>query len=118
MNAASASPIHEFRPRILERRARLQAAARSLSADYINDLLNEVDAALQRIDQGSYGLCETCHDPIEPDRLERNPLERFCLDHLTAKEMRAHEQDLALAMQIQVSLLPARDIFTSVMSHS
>jgi sigma-B regulation protein RsbU (phosphoserine phosphatase) len=72
----------------------------------------EIDAALQRIDQGSYGLCETCHDPIEADRLERNPLERFCLDHLSTVELRAHEQDLELAMRIQSSLLPARNLAT------
>jgi hypothetical protein len=112
MNPASAALIHELRPKIIERRARLEAAARSVSAEYVNDLLAEIDTALRRIDSGSYGLCETCHDPIEVDRLERNPLERFCLDHLTADELRAHEQDLELATQIQSSLLPARDIST------
>jgi sigma-B regulation protein RsbU (phosphoserine phosphatase) len=112
MNPASASLVYELRPRIIERRARLQAAARSLSADYVNDLLAEIDATLLKIDKGSYGLCETCHDPIEADRIERNPLERFCLDHLTANELRAHEQDLELATQIQARLLPAKDIKT------
>ncbi|PWU06843.1 MAG: hypothetical protein C5B51_11475 [Terriglobia bacterium] len=110
MSAVSASLIHELRPKIIERRERLQAAAGSVSADYVQDLLAEVDAALQRIDDGSYGLCETCHDPIEVDRLERNPLTRFCIDHLTPHELRAHEQDLELATQIQARLLPAKDI--------
>jgi phosphoserine phosphatase RsbU/P len=110
MNNASTFLIHELRPKIVERRARLQAAARSISAEYVHDLLAEIDAALQRMDNGSYGLCETCHDAIEADRLERNPLVRFCLDHLTEKELRAHEQDLELATQIQVRLLPARAV--------
>jgi sigma-B regulation protein RsbU (phosphoserine phosphatase) len=110
MNAVSASLVQELRPKILERRERLKIAASAVSADYVNDLLAEIDATLQRIDQGSYGLCETCHDPIEADRLERNPLLRFCLDHLTPKELRAHEQDLELATQIQTRLLPARDV--------
>jgi sigma-B regulation protein RsbU (phosphoserine phosphatase) len=109
MNAAPTSLMNEMRPRILERRVRLQAAARSLSADYVNDLLAEIDATLQRIDKGFYGLCETCHEPIEADRLDRNPLVRFCLDHLTGDELRAHEKDLELATQIQATLLPARD---------
>ena len=103
-----------LRPKIIERRERLRAAARSVSADYVNELLAEIDAALEKIDNGSYGLCETCHDPIEPDRLERNPLVRFCLDHLTQKELRAHEQDLELATKIQARLLPARDMTTGV----
>jgi phosphoserine phosphatase RsbU/P len=112
MNAASGSMIYDLRPKIIERRERLRVAARSVSADYVNDLLAEIDATLQRIDNGSYGLCETCHDPIEADRLEHNPLVRFCLDHLNEKELRAHEQDLELATQIQARLLPARDITT------
>src|SRR5262249_51651357 len=112
MNAGPTPLIHDLRPRIIERRVRLQAAAAYLSADYVNDLLTEIDAALEKIDNGSYGLCETCRDPIEADRLESNPLARFCLDHLTAQELRAHEQDLALATQIQTKLLPARDIST------
>jgi sigma-B regulation protein RsbU (phosphoserine phosphatase) len=112
MNAATAPMIHELRPKIMERRVRLQAAARSLSADYVNDLLAEIDATLQRIDEGSYGICETCHDPIEADRLERNPLMRFCLDHLTKEQQRAHEEDLQLATQIQANLLPAKNVTT------
>jgi phosphoserine phosphatase RsbU/P len=90
MNTASVSLIHEMRPRILERRARLQAAASSVSAEYVHNLLAEIDAALQKMDEGSYGLCETCHDAIEADRLERNPLARFCQDHLNEAERRAH----------------------------
>ncbi|HJT89773.1 MAG TPA: SpoIIE family protein phosphatase [Bryobacteraceae bacterium] len=110
MSTASALLAHELRPKILERRARLRTAACFASAESIEDLLAEVDAALEKIDNGSYGLCETCQDWIEPDRLERNPLERFCLDHLSAAELRAHEQDLSLASQIQARLLPAREM--------
>jgi sigma-B regulation protein RsbU (phosphoserine phosphatase) len=99
-----------FRPQLLQRRARVQAASRSIAAADLNYLIAEIDAALQRIDNGSYGLCETCHDSIEADRLERNPLIRFCLDHLSEGELRAHQQDLELAMQIQAKLLPPRGI--------
>jgi phosphoserine phosphatase RsbU/P len=110
MDAASTSAFHAFRPQLLERRARLQALSSSVSADDLNALIADIDAALGRIDKGSYGLCETCHDPIEADRLEHNPLVRFCLDHLNEAEMRAHQQDLDLASQIQAKLLPPRDI--------
>ena len=110
MNAASPYTVHEMRPAILERRARLEAAAGSLSPQYVNSLLAEIDSALKKIDSGEYGLCEVCHDPIEPEQLQQNPLARFCLDHLSAEERRAHEQDIELATQIQSKLLPARDI--------
>jgi sigma-B regulation protein RsbU (phosphoserine phosphatase) len=110
MDGASASLIHELRPKIIERRARLQASAPWVRADFVDDLLAEIDATLRRIDEGSYGICETCGDPIEADRLERNPMVRFCLDHLSQRELRAHEQDLELAKQIQAKLLPAAEI--------
>lgn len=110
MNSASPSLIHELRPIIIEKRARLQAAAGAVSEEYLRDLLNEVDAALRRMDDGSFGVCESCHDTIEADRLAQNPLVRFCLDHLNEEQRRAHEQDLELATQIQSKILPARDI--------
>lgn len=69
-------------------------------------LLDEVDTALQRMDDGVYGLCEVCHDPVETERIIANPLERFCIDHLTPNQQRALEDDLELAAQIQNTLLP------------
>ena len=110
MDVASMSAVHVLRPQILERRARLKAAAASVSADYLNELLAEIDAALERIDGGTYGLCETCHDSIEADRLRTDPLVRFCLDHLSEPELHAHQQDLELATQIQSRLLPPSGI--------
>jgi len=110
MSPALASTTKDFRPRLIERRARLQAAAGSVSTDYLNDLLGEIDSALERIEQGSFGICETCHDPIEVDRLAQNPLTRFCVDHLSQKELASHQQDLDLATQIQAQLLPPKDI--------
>jgi sigma-B regulation protein RsbU (phosphoserine phosphatase) len=110
MTAPSPAIVQALRPRIIERRARLQAATGSISADYVNDLLSEIDAALERIDDGSYGVCETCHETIEADRLQVDPLTRFCLDHLSAAQLRAHEQDLELATRIQARLLPPAEV--------
>jgi sigma-B regulation protein RsbU (phosphoserine phosphatase) len=112
MNPAVATIGETYRPQLLERRARLQSAAAAVPADYLNQLLAEVDSALGRIDTGTFGFCETCHDPIEPDRLESNPLVRFCLDHLSRAEMSQHQQDLDLATEIQSRLLPPRELGT------
>jgi sigma-B regulation protein RsbU (phosphoserine phosphatase) len=68
--------------------------------------LEEVDSALARIDNGCYGICESCHEPIESERLMADPLARFCLDHLTRSERSALEQDLELARRVQLGLLP------------
>jgi sigma-B regulation protein RsbU (phosphoserine phosphatase) len=69
-------------------------------------LLREVDAAVGRMDDGSFGLCDLCHDTIEKDRLIADPLVRLCLDHLSGPEQRALERDIELAAQIQLGLLP------------
>ena len=47
-------------------------------------LLEEVDSAVQRMDAGTYGICEACHDTVEKERLIADPLARLCLDHLRA----------------------------------
>lgn len=43
--------------------------------------LNEVAEALDRIDKGTFGLCEKCGKPIEIDRLEANPSSKISLKH-------------------------------------
>lgn len=40
--------------------------------------VGEIRAALERMDQGTYGVCESCVVPIAPDRLEAIPYARFC----------------------------------------
>lgn len=42
--------------------------------------LDEVDAALARLDDGSYGVCERCGRAIPEARLEARPTARRCLD--------------------------------------
>ncbi|MEW6337060.1 MAG: SpoIIE family protein phosphatase [Acidobacteriota bacterium] len=96
-----------FRGQLQERRKRINdALAGSIESGRLSHLLAEVDQALARLDDGSFGLCETCHDPVEPDRLLVDPLLRFCLDHLSDVEARALEADLETAARIQRGLLP------------
>ena len=96
-----------LRSELQQRRERLHEALHSPAVDAsLTQLLTDVDTALSRIDQGTFGLCETCHDTIEAERLLVDPLVRFCLDHLTSAEQRALESDLSLAARIQRALLP------------
>src|SRR5260370_16800517 len=72
-----------LRNELEERRERLHAALHSPGADAsLSQLLTAVDAALIRVDQGSFGVCETCHDAIEPERLLAAPLVHFSLTPL------------------------------------
>src|SRR5256884_6332271 len=96
-----------LRTELEQRRERLHAALHSPAADAsLSQLLTAVDTALRRFDQGTFGLCETCHATVEPERLLADPLVRFCLDHLTSAEQRALESDLSLAANIQRAVLP------------
>lgn len=43
------------------------------------DQLAEVEAARQRLADGSYGVCERCGRPVAPERLEARPTARTCI---------------------------------------
>jgi RNA polymerase-binding protein DksA len=43
-------------------------------------LLGAIDAALGRIDDGSYGICRTCGQPVGAERLEALPWTTQCID--------------------------------------
>jgi DnaK suppressor protein len=46
----------------------------------------EIDAALARIDAGTYGVCEDCHEPIGSPRLDAVPWARRCFTCETEHE--------------------------------
>jgi RNA polymerase-binding transcription factor DksA len=46
--------------------------------------IGDLDAALRKIDDGTYGFCEVCGKAIEPDRLEAMPGTRTCIEHAGA----------------------------------
>ncbi|HVX21742.1 MAG TPA: TraR/DksA C4-type zinc finger protein [Acidimicrobiales bacterium] len=45
----------------------------------LNDALAEVEAAIARLADGTYGLCRRCGQPIAPDRLEAMPATQYCI---------------------------------------
>ncbi|HZQ85007.1 MAG TPA: TraR/DksA C4-type zinc finger protein [Acidimicrobiales bacterium] len=51
--------------------------------------LADVDHALRRLDDGTYGVCEACGKPIDEARLEALPAARFCLDDQSKAEQEA-----------------------------
>ena len=55
--------------------------------------LADVDHALRRLDDGSYGTCEACGKPIDDGRLEAQPAARFCLQDQSAAEREARVTD-------------------------
>ena len=103
--------IPSLKNHLTERRERLQETIKYIPDPIkLYSLLQQVDSALERIDNGSYGICDVCHDPIEEDRLLVDPLTTVCLDHLDHHQRKALEQDLEFAIKIQRNLLPENNL--------
>ncbi len=102
--------VNSVREQLLSGRARLSDVIGENESAHMLRLLEEVDSALHRIDQGSFGVCEVCQGTVDEEVIHENPLARVCLDCLTPKQQRALEYDLELAAQIQKGLLPPCDI--------
>ncbi len=45
----------------------------------LRDTLQGIDDALEKLDQGTYGICESCGRPIAEARLEAKPAARLCM---------------------------------------
>jgi RNA polymerase-binding transcription factor DksA len=51
--------------------------------------LAEVDAAVQRLERGAYGVCQACGRRIPDERLEALPATRFCVEDQARAERQA-----------------------------
>lgn len=52
----------------------------------LRDLMERIDKALARMDEGTYGLCDRCGKPIEKLRLKALPYANLCLRDKQAEE--------------------------------
>jgi DnaK suppressor protein len=59
---------------------------------HLTGMLNQVNGALERMDHGTYGICENCHEPISPERLEALPYATTCLKCASSRTARAAGQ--------------------------
>ena len=57
----------------------------SALAQQVRGHLAEIDAALGRLADGSYGVCVQCGQPISPSRLEARPAARTCIGCAAAR---------------------------------
>ncbi|MGI6657664.1 MAG: RNA polymerase-binding protein DksA [Desulfobulbus sp.] len=55
-------------------------------------LVEKIDEALGRIDNGTYGVCAGCGQDISVKRLQARPVAEFCIDCKTRQEQREREQ--------------------------
>ena len=52
----------------------------------VEHLLGHVERALEKIDEGTYGLCDRCGQKIEVHRLEAVPYATLCMTHQKERE--------------------------------
>ena len=63
----------------LSRMDALQAQAMAKASGARREtMLRRITAALNRLDRGEYGLCQSCDEPIHPKRLEADPTAPLC----------------------------------------
>lgn len=66
---------------------------RSRDLSIVKDIdaqLADIEHAEARLSSGSYGTCEACGKPIDPQRLAARPATRFCIDDQTSAERELH----------------------------
>ena len=54
----------------------------------VRDLIQKIDRALKRIDDGTYGICEACGKPIEKARIKALPYVDLCIKDAQARSRR------------------------------
>ena len=57
--------------------------------DRERDTLQKIEEALAKIEEGIYGKCESCEEPIEPKRLEAQPTAELCVSCKEEQEQQA-----------------------------
>jgi sigma-B regulation protein RsbU (phosphoserine phosphatase) len=111
MSAAIQATTPDLRTDLINWRERLEATAKN-SADtmQLGGLLREVSAAIERLGQEGYGVCQVCHDLIGQAAMSVDPLAKTCLSCFTPEQLKELEQDLDRAWLIQGELLPKQNM--------
>ncbi|MGC5584796.1 TraR/DksA family transcriptional regulator [Ornithinimicrobium sp. W1679] len=65
-----------------------ERAQLSAVTDQARRHLEEIDAALQRVAKGTFGICDVCDQPMDPRRLDARPTARACVRHVAAHSSR------------------------------
>ena len=65
-----------------------------------------IDESLQKIQDGTFGVCEICHETVDDALLRMDYTSTVCLGHFTEQELRQLESELELSQVVQRGLLP------------
>jgi sigma-B regulation protein RsbU (phosphoserine phosphatase) len=72
----------------------------------IEERLEVIDSSLQQIEEGTFGVCEICHEGVDDALLQMDYTSTVCLGHFSEDELRQLETELELSQVVQRGLLP------------
>jgi phosphoserine phosphatase RsbU/P len=67
-----------------------------------------IDESLQKLEGGTLGICEICHEAVDRELLQMDYTSTVCLGHFSEEELRQLENELELSQIVQRSLLPQK----------
>ena len=73
--------LEDFQQQLLAEREQL-THLRDVGAAHqqIEGMVEKINEALEKINEGTFGVCEACGDPIQPERLEALPYATRCIE--------------------------------------
>jgi sigma-B regulation protein RsbU (phosphoserine phosphatase) len=74
----------------------------------IEDHLHVIESTLEKMEDGTLGVCVVCHGYVDAQLLEMDYTAAVCLDHYSEEERRRLESELELSQVVQRALLPQR----------
>jgi len=74
----------------------------------VEDHLHVIDESLEKIKEGTFGVCRICHEAVESQLLQMDYTSAVCLGHFSDAELRQLESELELSQVIQRGLLPKK----------
>ena len=82
----------------------------------VQERLHVIDETLEKIKEGTFGVCKLCHDAVESQLLQMDYTSNVCLGHFSDEELRQLENELEMSQVIQRGLLPTEIPFVSGMN--
>ncbi len=77
-------------------------------------LIKKIDDSLRKMDEGSYGICEECGEPIPYKRLLVRPVATLCIECQTQKELREKRYSTGVVEEEEAFESGEESGFTSV----
>ncbi len=72
----------------------------------VEDRLQVIDQSLEKIEEGTLGICEICHEAVDDELLTMDYTATVCLGHYSEEELRQLESELEMSQVVQRALLP------------